>query len=40
MAKGTKSCEFENGKILALKRVGKSQRKILKDAIKPLSAIT
>ena len=30
MAKGTKLSEFEKGKITALKRVGKSQRKISK----------
>ena len=30
MAKGTKLSEFEKGNITALKRVGKSQREILK----------
>ena len=30
MAKGTKLSEFEKGEITALKRVGKSQREILK----------
>ena len=30
MAKGTKLSEFEEGKITPLKRVGKSQREILK----------
>ena len=30
MAKGTKLFEFEKGKIMALKRVGKSQREISK----------
>ena len=30
MAKGTKLSEFEKGEITALKRVGKSQIKILK----------
>ena len=39
MAKGTKLSEFEEGEITALKRVGKSQREILKDAVKLTSAI-
>ena len=42
MTKGTKLFEFEKGKITALKRVGKSQMKILKalGCSKPLSEIT
>ena len=40
MAKGTKLPEFEKGEITALKRVGNSQRKISKGAVKRLSAIS
>ena len=42
MNKGTKLSEFEKGEITTLKRVGKSQREILKDlgSSKTFSAIT